>query len=86
MKKYQNIEFKQRYTIKLIENFFNEFPEERRGRRKFKEKEIQNIKHLIYEKIFQKGKKVNADCIGSIREKVDKDFIKIRVSYFKKNG
>ena len=86
MKKYQNIEFKQRYTIKLIEKFFNEFPEERRGRRKFKEKEIQNIKHLIYEKIFQKGKKGNADCIGSIREKVDKDFITIRVSYFKKNG
>ena len=84
--KYQNIEFKQRYTIKLIEKFFNEFPEERRGRRKFKEKEIQNVKHLIYEKIFQKGKKVNADCIGSIREKVDNDFIKIRVSYFKKNG
>ena len=76
MKKYQNIEFKQRYTIKLIEKFFNEFPEERRGRRKFKEKEIQNIKHLIYEKIFQKGKKVNADCIGSIREKVDKDLQK----------
>ena len=86
MKKYQNIEFKQRYTIKLIEKFFNEFPEERRGRRKFKEKEIQNIKHLINEKIFQKGKKVNADCIGSIKEKVDKDFITIRVSYFKKNG
>ena len=86
MKKYQNIEFKQRYTIKLIEQFFNEFPEERRGRRKFKDKEIQNIKHLIYEKIFQKGKKVNADCIGSIREKVDKDIITIRVSFFKKNG
>ncbi len=86
MRKYQNIEFKQRYTIKLIEQFFNEFPEERRGRRKFKDKEIQNIKHLIYEKIFQKGKKVNADCIGSIREKVDKDIITIRVSFFKKNG
>jgi len=85
MKRYQNVEFKKKYTIKLIENFFKEFPEEKRGRKKFKEKEIQNIKHLIYDKIFQKGIKINADCIGSIKEKVDKELITIKVSFFKKN-
>ena len=86
MKRYQNVEFKQKYTIKLLENFFKEFPEEKRGRKKFKEKEIQNIKHLIYDKIFQKGIEINADCIGSIKEKVDKELITIKVSFYKKNG
>ena len=85
MKSYQNFEFKKKYSIKLIEKFFKEFPEEKRGRKKFKEKEIQNIKHLIYDKIFQKGIKINADCIGSIKEKVDKELITIKVSFFKKN-
>tara|TARA_B100001027_G_scaffold126125_1_gene87090 strand:+ start:43 stop:351 length:309 start_codon:yes stop_codon:yes gene_type:complete len=86
MKRYQNVEFKKKYTIKLIENFFKEFPEEKRGRKKFKEKEIQNIKNLIYDKILQKGIKINAKCIGSIKEKVDKEIITIKVSFFKKNG
>ena len=86
MKSYQNVEFKKKYSIELIEKFFKEFPEEKRGRKKFKEKEIQNIKHLIYDKIFQKGIKIKADCIGSIKEKVDKELITIKVSFYKKNG
>ena len=86
MKRFQNIEFKKRYSIKVLERFFKEFPEEKRGRKKFKEKEIQNVKHLIYEEIFQKGMKIKADCIGSIKEKVDKELIIIKVSFFKKNG
>ena len=86
MKRFQNIEFKKRYSIKVLERFFKEFPEEKRGRKKFKEKEIQNIKHLIYEEIFQKGIKIKADCIGSIKEKVDKDLITIKVSFFKNNA
>ena len=86
MKSYQNVEFKKKYSIKLIEKFFKEFPEEKRGRKKFKEKEIQNIKQLIYDKIFQKGIKIKADCIGSIEEKVDKELITIKVSFYKKNG
>ena len=86
MNSYQNIEFKKKYSITLIEKFFKEFPEEKRGRKKFKEKEIQNIKQLIYDKIFQKGIKIKADCIGSIKEKVDKGLITIIVSFYKKNG
>ena len=86
MKRYQNVEFKQKYSIKLTENFFEQFPEERRGRKKFKEKEIHNIKNLIYDKILKKGVKINAKCIGSIKEKVDKEIITIKVSFFKKNG
>ena len=86
MRRYENIQFKQKYSIKLIEKFFKKFPEERRGRKKFKEKEIQNTKILIYEKILQKGLKIRADCVGSIKEKVDKELIIITVTYFKKNG
>ncbi len=86
MRKYQNVEFKRRYSIELLELFFEEFPEERRGRKKFTKKEIQNVKHLIYEEIFQKAIKIKADCIGLIKEKVDKELITIKVSFFKKNG
>ena len=86
MKKYKDVVFKQKYSIDLIESFFKEFPEEKRGRKKFKEKEVQNVKHLLYEKILQKGIGINADCIGLIREKVDRENVIIRVTYFKKNG
>ena len=53
MKRYQNVEFKKKYSTELLERFFKEFPEEKRGRKKFKDKEIQNAKYLIYENIFQ---------------------------------
>ena len=86
MNKYKNVVFKQKYSIDLLESFLKEFPEERRGRKKFREKEIQNVKHLLYEKIFQKGIKINADCVGLIKEKVEKKNIVISVSFFKKNG
>ena len=86
MKRYRNVKFKQKYSIDLLESFFKEFPEEKRGRKRFKEKEIQNVKHLLYEKILQKGIKIEADCIGSIKEKLDKKHIIIEVSFFKKNG
>ena len=86
MKRYQNVEFKRKYSIKLLEKFFKEFPEEKRGRKRFKDKEIQNIKHLLYEEIFQKGIKIKADCIGLIKERVDKEYITIKVSFFKKYG
>ena len=86
MNKYKNVVFKQKYSISILESFLKEFPEERRGRKKFREKEIQNVKHLLYEKIFQKGIKIKADCVGLIKEKVEKKNIIISVSFFKKNG
>ena len=86
MQRYEKIQFKQKYSIKLIEEFFKKFPEERRGRKKFREKEIQNTKILIYEKILQKGLKIKADCVGYIKEKVDRELIIITVTYFKKYG
>ncbi len=86
MKRYQNIEFKSKYSMELLNKFFKEFPEEKRGRRRFRDKEIQNVKHLLYEKIFQKGISIKADCIGLIKENVDKELITIKVSFFKKNG
>ena len=86
MKRYQNVDFKKKYSLKLLEQFFKEFPEEKRGRKRFKDKEIRNVIHLIYDEIFQKGIKIKADCIGLIKEKIDKELITIKVSFFKKNG
>ena len=84
--RYQNKTFFKKYSLKIIYDFFKEYPEEKRGRKNFKKKEIQNIKSLIYEEIFQKAKVIKADCIGSIKEKVSNDKIMITVSFFKKNG
>ena len=83
MKKYENISFQHQYSIKIIEDFFQKFPEEKQGRKNFKDKEIQNVKLLIYEKIFKKGNKIKADCIGNITEKTSPEKITITVSYFK---
>ena len=85
MKKYESISFKHQYSIELIECFFQKFPEEKQGRKNFKDKEIQNVKLLIYEKIIKKGYKIKADCVGNIKEKTLPKNITITVSYFKKH-
>ena len=85
MKKYESISFKHQYSIELIEGFFQKFPEEKQGRKNFKDKEIQNVKLLIYEKIINKGYKIKADCVGNIKEKTLPKNITITVSYFKKH-
>ena len=86
IKRYENVLFHQKYSIKLLEYFFKKFPEEKQGRKNFKEKEIQNVKLLIYEKILKKGDRIKADCVGNIREQTSPKNITIMVSYFKKNG
>ncbi len=86
MKRYKNVSFQQKYSIKITEDFFHRFPEEKQGRKNFKYKEIQNVKLLIYEKIIKKGDKIKADCIGNIKEKTSSKNITIIVSYFKGNG
>jgi len=83
MTNYQNIVFKKNYSIEILLSFFAQFPEEKRGRKKFKEKEIQNTKLLIYEEIIKKAFKIKATCIGRIKEKTLKNIIKITVSYYK---
>ena len=86
MKRYKEVTFQRKYSIKVIEDFFQKFPEEKQGRKKFKDKEIQNVKLLIYEKIIKKGEKIEADCIGNIEERTSPKNITITVSYFKKYG
>ena len=86
MKRYVDISFQQKYSIKILEDFFRKFPEEKQGRKNFKDKEIQNVKLLLYEKIIKKGDKIKADCIGNIKEKTSLKYITITVSYFKKHG
>ncbi len=86
MKRYVNIKFQQKYSIKITKDFFQKFPEEKQGRKNFKDKEIKNVKLLIYEKIFKKGHKIKADCIGNIKEKTSLKDITITVSYFNKYG
>ena len=86
MKRYEKISFQQKYSIKIMTDFFQKFPEEKQGRKNFKDKEIQNVKLLIYEKIVKKGHKIKADCIGNIKEKTSQEKITITVSYFKNHG
>ena len=78
MKKYENVLFQEQYSIEIIDDFFQKFPEEKRGRKNFKDKEIQNVKLLIYEKIIKKGNIIKADCVGNIKEKTDPKNITIR--------
>ena len=85
LKRYQNKTFIKKYSLNIVYDFFKEYPEEKRGRKNFKNKEVQNIKALIYEEIFQKAIAIKADCIGSIKENVSKEKIMITVSFFKKN-
>ena len=82
MLKYQNMVFQKNYSLEILMNFFAKFPEEKRGRKKFKEKEIQNTKILIYEDIFKKAVKIKAKCIGRIKESISKNSIKITVSFY----
>ena len=83
MDRYQNMIFKKNYSIEILMDFFNQFPEEKRGRIKFKEKEIQNTKLLMYDEIIKKAHKIKANCIGRIQEKTIKNLIQITVSYYK---
>ena len=85
LKRYQNITFIKKYSLNIVYDFFKEYPEEKRGRKNFKKKEVQNVKALIYEEIFQKAIAIKADCIGSIKENVSKEKIMITVSFFRKN-
>ena len=83
MIKYQNMVFKKNYSLEILINYFNQFPEEKRGRKRFKEKEIQNTKLLIYDEIITKAHKIKANCIARIQEKTVKDLIQITVSFYK---
>ncbi len=85
LKRYQNKTFIKKYSLNIVYDFFKEYPEEKRGRKNFKNKDIQNVKALIYEEIFQKAIAIKADCIGSIKENVSKEKIMITVSFFRKN-
>ena len=83
--RYQNLVFKKKIDLNMISDFFSVFPEERRGRKNFRLKEILNVKALLYNQIIRKGKLIHADCIGSISEKILGNSVIIRVSYFKNN-
>ena len=72
--RFQNKTFKKKYDLKIINNFFKQFPEEKRGRKRFKEKEILNVKTLIYEEILRKAVKINAECIGLLRKSFKTDY------------
>ena len=48
MKKFEKVSFQKNYSIKMVEDFFQKFPEEKQGRKNFKDKEIQNVKLLIF--------------------------------------
>ena len=85
LRRYQSKTFIKKYSLNIVYDFFKEYPEEKRGRKNFKNKEVQNVKALIYEEIFQKAVAIKADCIGLIKESVSKEKIMITVSFFRKN-
>ena len=85
MAKYQNISFKEKVNIDTITHFFQQFPEEKRGRKNFYSKEVMNTKTLLYNEIFKKAKTVKANCIASIKEKIIKNEVIITVSFYRKN-
>lgn len=82
MKKFLNITFSRKYSLDLINLFFERFPEEKRGRKKFKDKEVQNTKLLLYEEALKKANKINAKCIGHIRESVKDKIVSITISFY----
>ena len=47
------------------------------------DKEILNVKYLIYDEILKKDE-IKADCIGLIKEEVDKELIKLKHYFLKK--
>lgn len=83
MEKYREIVFKKNYSIQILEDFFKIFPEEKNGRKRFKQKEIQNTKLLIYDEILSFAFKIKANCIGQIKEKISENFVEIIVSYYR---
>ena len=83
MANHQNVVFQKTYSLEILKNFFRQFPEEKSGRKKFKQKEIQNTKLLIYDEVLKKAYKVKATCVGRIKEKIIKNLIQITVSYYK---
>jgi len=85
MMKYQNISFKKKINIDTITHFFQQFPEEKRGRKNFYTKEVMNTKALLYNELLKKAKIVKANCIASIKEKIINDEVIITVSFYKKN-
>mgnify|MGYP001226047068 CR=1 FL=1 len=82
--RYQNVSFKKRLNTDAIEKFFKIFPEEKRGRKNFKNKEILNSKTILYNQIFKKALKIKSNCLHTLTEKITKDEISILVSFYKK--
>ncbi len=86
MLRYQNMKFTKKINLEILDDFFFKFPEEKRGRKKFLLKEIMNAKTILYDQVFKKAHKINADCLGSIIEKVIEKDVTITVSFFKKKN
>ena len=54
MERYQNVEFKKKYSIEILKTFFKDFPEEKRGRKRFKEREIQILNIFFMKRYFKR--------------------------------
>ena len=58
MKRYQSVEFKKKYSIEILKTFFKDFPEEKRGRKRFKEREIELAIHKVLSDTKYDSKKI----------------------------
>ena len=84
MPRYQNIKIIKKVSIKIVEDFFKSFPEEKRGRKNFKNKEKEIMTLIAYNELIKKGNTVKCDCIGNIKEKLISERLEVTASFYKK--
>ena len=84
VKKYKNIKIVKKISTKIIDDFFKEFPEEKRGRKSFKSKELEIMKLIAYNDLLIKCSVANCDCIGDTKEVFKNEKLEVTASFFKK--
>ena len=84
MRRYQNVKIIKKVSIKIVEDFFKSFPEEKRGRKNFKNKEKEIMSLIAYNELIKKANKVKSDCIGNIKEKLISEKLEVTASFYKK--
>ena len=83
MKRYQCVKIIKKVSTKLTDDFFKEFPEEKRGRKSFKPKEREIMALLAYNELIKKANKVKCDCIGNTKELLKNERLEVSASFYK---
>ena len=84
VERYRDIKIIKKVSTKLTDDFFKEFPEEKRGRKSFKSKEKEIMTLIAYDELLGKCIKAKCDCIGNMKESLDGEKLEITASFFRK--